>query len=100
VPHPITFYLQGDEMGYRPVDFDFYGSDSGSELIEGVFQDEGPLRRPEVLFRIFLPPAFDSWEALNLEVRAELQKGEPEIAIVMSNQGRSDFRSLDAGLLM
>ncbi len=47
-PHPITFYLQGDEMGCRPVDFDFYGSDSGSELIEGVFQDEGPLRRPEV----------------------------------------------------
>jgi hypothetical protein len=84
MPHPITIHLHGDEKGYRPVDFGFYGSEAGIEMIEGVFKDEGPLHRPEVAFTIIIPVGFEDWTALNLEVLTELEKAQRTVVIAMS----------------
>ena len=83
--HPAINMLRGDGIGYNPRDFSIWNGAGASEMIEGVFRDDGRTdaapRRPNVPFTIVLPPDFHAWQALNTRIYNELQLSQPRIFI-------------------
>jgi hypothetical protein len=82
--HPAINMLRGDGKGYNPRNLSVWNGAGGSEMLEGVYQDdgrtEGP-RRPDVPFNIVLPADFGAWHALNTAIYYALEAGQSPIFI-------------------
>jgi hypothetical protein len=77
--HPATFRLRGDD-GYNPRDLCSQAFSDGTELLSGVYRDDGvhPLRdaaaRPNRPFAFWLPPNAD-FTRINNKIFYRLQTG-------------------------
>jgi hypothetical protein len=85
--HPATTMMRGDGDGYNPRNLTFYNGPGGSEMIEGVFQDDGRTdtapRRPDIPFTTFLPPDFVAWHELTAKIYYALRAGQSPVLIDM-----------------
>ena len=83
--HPVSTMLRGDGKGYNARSFNVWTGANRSEMVEGVFQDDGRTdggaRRPDIPFSIVLPADFGAWQALNTRIFYALQEQPTRIFI-------------------